>query len=160
MYRSEGVGPERRIFFLCVLEVGWALARCASVRASVRPCVRASAPCWPAGGALLAIISATTSVPTQRGARPVHAGGTPAALRRLLVAEVVASETPERCRSLTLEKELFNPLVMLDLLGFASCRCSGSPIVCWQELARVLLSCFTGYHFSDIHYSGASLAII
>ena len=36
--------PERRIFFLRALEGGWALIRCASVRACVRASVRASAP--------------------------------------------------------------------------------------------------------------------
>ena len=39
--------PERRIFFLCVLEGGRALAWCACVRPCVRACVRASAPSAP-----------------------------------------------------------------------------------------------------------------
>ena len=44
LHRSEGVCPERRIFFLCALWRG--VGRRSDVCASVRACVRASGRVW------------------------------------------------------------------------------------------------------------------
>ena len=47
----------------------------------------------------------------------------PTAVARLLVVEMVASETPERCRSTFLEKVCVSPRVSVDLIDFVFRGC-------------------------------------
>ena len=47
----------------------------------------------------------------------------PTAVARLVCVEMIASETPERCRSTFLEKVCFSPLVSADLLDFGLRLC-------------------------------------
>ena len=84
----------------------------------------------------------------------------PTAVARLVCAEIVASEAPERCRSTFLESVCFCANSMLDYIDFVLCCCCLPTIVCSITLACVLLSCFTGQHFSNIDCSGVSLATI
>ena len=84
----------------------------------------------------------------------------PTAVARLVCAEIVASEAPERCRSTFLESVCFCANSMLDYIDFVLCWCCLPTIVCSITLACVLLSCFTGTHFDKFDRSGVSLAII
>ena len=84
----------------------------------------------------------------------------PTAVARLVCVEIVASETPERCRSTFWENLCFCANKRLDFIDFVSRLVLSAPIRVLDSLACVLLSRFTGTHFSDIDCCGASLAII
>ena len=82
------------------------------------------------------------------------------AVARLVCVEMIASETPERCRNTFLGKACFCANKRLDFIEFVLRCCSFSPIRGSISLACVLLSRFAGTHFSDIDRSGVSLATI
>ena len=84
----------------------------------------------------------------------------PTAAARHVCIEIVASETPERRRSTFLKNVCFGALVRLDYTHFCKKCMLSVPLSGSITLACVLLSCFTGQHFSNIDCSGVSLATI
>ena len=84
----------------------------------------------------------------------------PTAVARRVCAEIIASETPERCRSTFLKNVCFCALVRLDYTHFCEKCMFLVPLSGSITLTCVLLSCFTGQHFSNIDCSGVSLATI
>ena len=84
----------------------------------------------------------------------------PTAVARLVCVEMIASETPERRRSTFLKNVCFCALVRLDYTHFCKKCMLSVPLSGSITLACVLLSCFTGQHFSNIDCSGVSLATI
>ena len=82
------------------------------------------------------------------------------AVARLVCVEMIASETPERRRSTFLKNVCFCALVRLDYTHFCEKCMLSVPLSGSITLACVLLSCFTGQHFSNIDCSGVSLATI
>ena len=82
------------------------------------------------------------------------------AVARLVCVEMIASETPERRRSTFLKNVCFCALVRLDYTHFCKKCMLSVPLSGSITLACVLLSCFTGQHFSNIDCSGVSLATI
>ena len=84
----------------------------------------------------------------------------PTAVARLVFVEMIASETQERCRSTFLGNVCFCANKRLDFIDFWVSLMLILPIRGSISLACVLLSCFTGTHFSDIDRSGVSLATI
>ena len=84
----------------------------------------------------------------------------PTAVARRVCAEMLASETPERRRSTFLKNACFCALVRLDYTHFCEKCMFLVPLSGSITLTCVLLSCFTGQHFSNIDCSGVSLATI
>ena len=84
----------------------------------------------------------------------------PTAVARLVCVEMIASETPERRRSTFLKNVCFCALVRLDYTHFCEKCMFLVPLSGSITLTCVLLSCFTGQHFSNIDCSGVSLATI
>ena len=82
------------------------------------------------------------------------------AVARLVCVEMIASETPERRRSTFLKSACFCALVRLDYTHFCKKCMLSVPLSGSITHACVLLSCFTGQHFSNIDCSGVSLATI
>ena len=104
---------------------------------------------------LLAYLSRHTRFPTKSLKRRA-----PTAVARLVCVEMIASETPERRRSNFLNNVCFCALVRLDYTHFCKKCMLSVPLSGSITLACVLLSCFTGQHFSNIDCSGVSLATI
>ena len=84
----------------------------------------------------------------------------PTAAARLVFVEIVASETPERRRSTFKKNVCCCALVRLDYTHFCKKCMLSVPLSGSITHACVLLSCFTGQHFSNIDCSGVSLATI
>ena len=82
------------------------------------------------------------------------------AVARRVCAEMIASETPERRRSTFLRNVCFCALIRLDYTHFCKKCMLSVPLSGSITHACVLLSCFTGQHFSNIDCSGVSLATI
>ena len=84
----------------------------------------------------------------------------PTAVARLVCVQMIASETPERCRSTFLTNVCFCPHKRVDFNRFCVSLMFTLPLRGSISLACVLLPCFTGTHFSDIDRCAASLATI